>query len=222
MEGCHGCSPTPQAWQAEQDEVLAAPYPCLGGEACSACAQAFPYCRVALLAASLQIATALPPPLTLSEGASFGDSCTPCYTPCSARVCFLWVQARGGEVSVLPGTEGDEPAARKQAANAGSSPGQAADAAARKQTANAGSSPGQAADAGGAAASCKASESTAAALSLGVDSSHASILQAQLEAQQCALAATRATADAQLQQVGSSISTANCSPSSESMSACCV
>ena len=140
----------------------------------------------------------------------------------AVRWCFLWVQARGGEVSVLPGTEGDEPAARKQAANAGSSPGQAADAAARKQTANAGSSPGQAADAGGAAASCKASESTAAALSLGVDSSHASILQAQLEAQQCALAATRATADAQLQQVGSSISTANCSPSSESMSACCV
>ena len=113
------------------------------------------------------------------------------------------VQARGGEASVLPGTEGDGRGTPKQ-------------------TADAGSSAGHAADAGGTAACCKASDSPAAALSLGVDGSHASPLQAQLEAQQRALAAARAAADAQLQQVGSSISAADCSPPSESLSACCL
>ena len=111
------------------------------------------------------------------------------------------VQAHSGEASVLPGTEGD--------VHAGS-----------KQTAYAGSSSGHTGDPGAAAASCKASESPAATLSPGVDGSHASILQAQLEAQQHALTAARAAADAQLQQVGSSVSAADCSPPSESLFAC--
>ena len=42
MEGCDRGKPAPQAWQSEQDEVLAACHPCPGGEACSACAQALP------------------------------------------------------------------------------------------------------------------------------------------------------------------------------------
>lgn len=118
------------------------------------------------------------------------------------------MQARGGDASVQPGMAGDVHAAAKQAANAGL-PALAA-------------SSRHAANAEGAAASRMASESPAAVLSPSRDGSQASTLQAQLEAQQHALAAARATADAQLQQVGSSISAAVYSPPPENMVACCL
>lgn len=97
------------------------------------------------------------------------------------------LEARGGDASVQPGMAGDVHAAAKQAANAGL-PALAA-------------SSRHAANAEGAAASRMASESPAAVLSPSRDGSQASTLQAQLEAQQHALAAARATADAQLQQM---------------------